>query len=94
MFEVIQDWGVTKENLSLCDTYPLRVLTSTCEHIDPASVDVAMTLCPKVMVGTVRVRVRVCMCVCVHKLNCYPPTGGDTIQRCHRKRAAVPDNET
>ncbi|XP_063877914.1 uncharacterized protein LOC135109934 isoform X1 [Scylla paramamosain] len=49
VFEVMQDWGVTKENMTLCDAYPLRVLTSTCDHIDPASVDVALTLCPKIM---------------------------------------------
>ncbi|KAG0714017.1 hypothetical protein GWK47_001705 [Chionoecetes opilio] len=49
VFEILQDWGVTKDNMTQCDPYPLRVLTSSSEHIDPSSVDVAVTLCPLVL---------------------------------------------
>lgn len=51
VFGVLQDWGVSKDNVTLCEPYPLRVLTSTSEHVDAASVDVAMTLCPHLLVG-------------------------------------------
>ncbi|XP_050715630.1 uncharacterized protein LOC126998204 isoform X2 [Eriocheir sinensis] len=49
VFDVLRDWGVTKDNVTQCEPYPLRLLTSTSDHIDAASVDVAMTLCPYVL---------------------------------------------
>ncbi|XP_045121231.1 uncharacterized protein LOC123510292 [Portunus trituberculatus] len=47
VFEVMQEWGVTKENMTLCDVYPLRILTSTCDHVDSTSVEVAITSAPR-----------------------------------------------